>query len=227
MATRARQAFDRATARLASAPSDEDAEWQFARACFDLAEFATNSAQRASIAEQGIAASRRLVARKPESASGNYYLAMNLGQLARTKLLGALKLVSEMETLFLRVTELDANFDYAGPHRCLGLLYRDAPGWPASVGNRKKSRLHLERAVALSPDHPENQLVLLESQLKWGLEKEARASLDEVAKVLRVARDRLAGERWQADWADWDRRWQSVLEALNADAPLSPAQVAP
>ena len=35
------------------------AAWQFGRACFDLAEFATNNTERASLAEQGIAACRQ------------------------------------------------------------------------------------------------------------------------------------------------------------------------
>jgi tetratricopeptide (TPR) repeat protein len=217
---RAQHEFARAAARLASEPTNSVAGWEFARASFDLAEFATNATQRARIAERGIAAARSLLAREPDSAGGNYYLAMNLGQLARTKLLGALKVVAEMETLFLRVADLDAGYDHAGSHRCLGLLYRDAPGWPASIGNKRKARLHLERAVALHPDHPENRLVLLESQVKWGLEKEAREALREGAEVLRRARTRLTGERWGDEWADWDRRWRQLQEALGI-APLA------
>jgi hypothetical protein len=61
------------------------AAWQFGRACFDLAEFATNNTERASLAEQGIAACRQAMARESNSAPAHYYLGMNLGQLAETK----------------------------------------------------------------------------------------------------------------------------------------------
>src|SRR5437764_993831 len=73
-------------------PANTEAAWHFARACFDLAEFATNSAERAQIAEQGIAACRQVIARDPNSAPGHYYLGMNLAQLAQTKGLSALKI---------------------------------------------------------------------------------------------------------------------------------------
>ncbi len=76
----------------------------------------------------------------PNSAPAHYYLAMNLGQLARTEFLGALKLVREMEREFKTAAELDAQFDFAGPERSLGLLYRDAPGWPVSIGSKRKAR---------------------------------------------------------------------------------------
>lgn len=215
----ARQVYELAAARLAEAPTNQVAGWEFARACFELAEFSTNATQRATLAQQGIAAGRRVLESAPNSPGGNYYLAMNLGQLARTKLLGALKLVGEMERLFLRTIELDPAFDFAGPHRCLGLLYLNAPGWPTSIGNRKKARTHLERAVELSPDHPENRLNLLEAQIKWGMETTARSSLEPTAAVLRSARTRLLSERWQARWAGWERRWRTVQLALGVTNP--------
>src|SRR5208282_1020948 len=55
------------------APSEAPAAWQFGRACFDLAEFATNNTGRASLAEQGIAACRLALARDSNSAPAHYY----------------------------------------------------------------------------------------------------------------------------------------------------------
>ena len=90
---------------------------------------------------------------------------MNQGQLARTKLLGAIHLVDEMEVSFKTALALDPTYDFAGPDRCLGLLYRDAPGWPTSIGSRMKARRHLQAAADLRPNHLENRLALLESAL--------------------------------------------------------------
>src|SRR5437899_42321 len=131
----ARKTFHDAQIRYQKEPRDSQAAWQFARACFDLADLATNSAQRVEIAEQGIAACKQLLSRDPNSAPGHYYLGMNLGQVAQTRGLGALKLVTEMEREFSTARDLDSSFDYAGPDRNLGLLYRDAPAM-VSIGSR-------------------------------------------------------------------------------------------
>ena len=56
-AARAEKAFRLAQIQFAQATNDA-AAWQFARACFDFADFATNDTQRAVIARQGIAVSR-------------------------------------------------------------------------------------------------------------------------------------------------------------------------
>src|SRR5260370_20620318 len=148
-------------------PTNAEVAWRFAEATFDWAEYATNSAQRAELAEKGIAASRKAVAGAPHSVAGHYYLGMNLGQLARTKSFGALKLVGQMEHEFTIARDLDEHFDHAGPDRNLGLLYRDAPAL-GSIGSRTKARQHLQRAVQLAPDFPENRLNLIEADLKWG-----------------------------------------------------------
>ncbi|MBI3851333.1 MAG: hypothetical protein HY298_13815 [Verrucomicrobia bacterium] len=187
-----------------------DAAWHFARACFDWADLATNHTQRAEIAELGIAAGRQAVARDPISAAAHYYLAMNLAQLAQTKKLGALKIVEEMEREFKAARDLDSRFDFAGPERNLGLLYRDAPGWPLSIGNRNKARQHLQKAVELSPDFPDNQLNLLEAYLSWGEKKAVQAQLEKVEKVLTTARKQFTGVEWTSSWADWDQRWEKI-----------------
>src|SRR6266576_745261 len=93
----ARKALHAAQMRYEKEPRNNEAAWQFARACFDLADIATNNAQRIEIADQGIAACKQLLSRYSNSAPGHYYLGMNLGQVAQTRGLGALKLVTEME----------------------------------------------------------------------------------------------------------------------------------
>src|SRR5258708_5200185 len=157
-------------------PLDPQAAWKFARATFGLAEFATNKHERAEIAQQGIEACRAVRGAGTNGAALRYYLAMNLGQLARTRGMGGLKIVPEMEREFTLAQSLDEHFDYGGPDRNLGLLYRDAPSI-GSIGSRSKSRAHLRRAVQLAPDYPENRLNLVETLWKWGDRRDARAEL--------------------------------------------------
>jgi hypothetical protein len=217
--------FHRAQKQFQSNTNNSEAAWQFARACFDFADFATNKTGRAAIANQGIAACRKLIARDTNAVAAHYYLGMNLGQLARTKSLGALKIIREMESEFKMVTELDKQFDYAGAERNLGLLYRDAPGWPTSLGSRRKARDFLERAAALAPDYPENLLNLAESYLKWNECGDSKQELNALDALWPTAQKKFTGEKWGQSWADWSTRRADTRKRLDEiSASAKPAK---
>ncbi len=207
------EAFQQAKAHHQEQPQSLEAAWQFARACFDLAEFATNRTERAAIAEQGIAAAKQAVSQNSNSAPAHYYLGMTLAQLARTRGLSALRIVDQMEVEFSRARALDPHIDYAGPDRNLGLLYRDAPSI-GSIGDRKKARFHLQQAVVLAPEDPENRLNLIESYIKWGDRTDARRELKLLEESWTAARARFTGPAWAASWADWDARREKVSTKL-------------
>jgi hypothetical protein len=212
--------YQAANARYQEKPGDPTANLQFGRACFDLAEFATNNAQRASLANPGIAACRFSVSQMSNSAPAHYYLALNIGQLARTKGLGALRLVDQMEGEFKRARSLDPLIDFAGPDRNLGLLYRDAPAI-ASVGSRKLAREHLKRAVEGAPQYPENWLCLIDASLNWGERSEAYHEYQSLEKIWPSARTNLVGEAWAAGWADWEPRFNQLKKKFqDAAKPL-------
>ncbi len=215
----AQRRFQQARARYDEQAGDAATPWQFARACFDLAEFATNNTQRASLAEQGIAASRLAIARASNSAPAHYYLAMNLGQLARTRGLSALKLVDQMEHEFKRARDLDEHLDWAGPDRNLGLLYRDAPVI-GSIGSRTRAREHLRRAVELAPLYPENRLCLIEAYVDWGERAGAHRELQLLENSWPAARTNFVGEAWAASWADWEPQLKKFKKKI--EAPTQP-----
>ncbi len=212
-AQRARDAYEAAKRAHRESPKDSGKAWEFGRTCFDWAEYAVSKTQRARLAQEGIAACRGAVRASPETPGPHYFLAMNLGQLARTRHLGALPLVDELEGALLRTRALEAGFNHAGADRSLGMLYRDAPGWPISVGSKKKARIHLIQAVKLDPDYPENRLVLLESAIEWDDKKLLRADFEATKAALARARKQLTGEEWEASWVDWDKRWQAIQTA--------------
>ena len=198
---RARSAYTVAKQAWQKDPLGPDAAWQFALACFDLAELDEDG--RARIAEEAIDACRKSL--KTNTNVGNlYYLAMNLGQLARTRKLSALRMVDEMEHEFKAARQLDEQLDFAGPDRNLGLLYFEAPAF-ASVGSRSKARHHLQRAVELAPDYPENRLNLAEAYLKWGDIKGATRELTALEKLWPVAQTNLTGEDWAGSWHNWEK----------------------
>ena len=212
---RAETEFQHAQTRFQADTANPTNAWQFARAAFDFAEFATSDVQRAALANLGIAACRQGITRDPKSAAAHYYLAMNLGQLARTEFLGALKLVKEMEREFKTAGELDARVDYAGPARCLGLLYRDAPGWPASIGSTRKARACSEQAVKLVPNYPGNHLNLIESYLQWKETAAAKWELQVLDANWPAAQTNFTGEKWEPSWSDWTDRRNAARQKIN------------
>lgn len=209
----AQEVYAAAHKQFTTEPTNNVAAWEFARAVFDRAEYATNDTERAALAEQGIAACRGALARDPKSAPAHYYLGMNLGQLARTKTLGALRLVDEMEVEFKAARALDEYFDHAGPDRNLGLLYHEAPSI-ASIGSRSRARQHLLRAAVLASNYPENRLNLAEAAVKWRDAKTVQRELAALEELWPAAQAKFAGPNWEASWVDWNSR----LERLRTKA---------
>ena len=209
----AHEGLEKARKHYEADPKNAERAWRLGKAFFFSGEFATNKVAHLQLAESGIAVSRQALAAKSESPEACYYLAMNQGQLARTKLLGALPLVREMAKNLRTVATTKPKLDFAGPDRSLGLIYRDAPGWPISVGSKKKARVHLRKAFALVPEYPENIIVLLETWIKWKDRKQLKLDLSVGKAVLQEARKKLTGSQWAPFWDDWDRRWHSIRES--------------
>jgi len=212
---RAQKAFELAQKNQLSATNFTVAASELARASFTLADLATNETQRAEVARCGITICRQWLARESNSAPGHYYLAMNLGKLAQAEApsIAAYRLVHEMENDFLVAAKLDVRFDYAGPARTLGELYFQAPGWPFSVGSKSKAREWLERAVALAPEYPGNQLNLAEAQLKWRQPAEFETTMKNLDARWAAAQTNYTGAAREADWLEWNAR----RAALKAD----------
>lgn len=214
---RAEAEFHRTQAQYQLHTNDSAAAQAFARACFTLADLATNDFRRAGFAKQGIAVCQQWLARESNSAPAHYYLAMNDGKLAQAEApsLAAYRLVRVMEREFKQAAELDERVDYAGPDRSLGLLYRDAPGWPLSIGSRRKAREWLERAVRLAPNFPENRLVLIESRLKWNDRPGAESELQSLDALWPSARTNFTGAAWAQSWDDWTSRREAAQKKLD------------
>jgi tetratricopeptide (TPR) repeat protein len=223
-AGRAEAEFHHAQTQFQSNTNEPPAAWQFARACYDFADFATNNTERAALAELGIAACRQLLMREPRSAPGHYYLGMNFGTLADAEApsMTAYKLVHEIEREFKSAAELDEHFDFAGPARNLGELYFHAPGWPLSVGSKHKAREWLERAVKLAPNYPENHLNLIEARLKWNDRAGAQRELKTLDTLWPDAQTIFTGAAWERSWNEWSTRRDAARKKL--DEPVVPSK---
>lgn len=182
------------------------------RTAFDYADLAPNDSVRETISTAGIAAAREAIALQTNSAAAHYYLALNLGQLARTKKLRALRLLDDMEAELKTVIQLDPKFDYAGGDRTLGVLYLEAPGWPISLGNNAKARAHLTKALALAPEFPDNHLSLMEALSKWNESKALQERIAAYKSILPAAKTNFTGPDWENEWFDWTRRFEKIQD---------------
>ena len=221
---RAEKDFQAAEKLAAARPVAVSNLVQLARAAFDAAEFTDDDDRREEFATVGIEAARSAIGRESTNAGAHYWLGMDLGQLARTKTLGALKLVREMEKEFHRTLELDAHYDYAGANRSLGYLYRDAPGWPTSIGNKKKAREQFEQAVKLHPEFPDNQLGLVESFEKWADRQNFEKQFKVAERVMAEAEKKFTGYYWEPSWSDWKKRFAELKRKSGSVGATSPTK---
>jgi hypothetical protein len=221
--TRFESAFLQAHTNHLAATNQYQPAWQFALAAFDWADAQSNDRDRARIAQIGIDTCHAALALQTNGAEAHYFLALNLGQLAQTKTLGALRIVPRIEQAFLAALASDETIDNAGPDRGLGLLYFEAPGWPTSVGSRTKARNHLLHAVELAPLHPGNRLALAEALLEWRERSAARDQLDAIDRDWAANRTRLADPKWDADWRVWLSRRNNLAGRFKLPPiPLDP-----
>jgi hypothetical protein len=216
-ATQAEEAFREARGRWQQSSTNVEAAWRLGRAAYDWAEYAQDNAQRERVAQEGIAACRQAIAQQPRAVAPHYYLGLNLGQLAQARKLSALRIVDEMEREFKVAREIDPQFDFAGPDRHLGVLYFRAPGWPTSVGSKRKAQWHLEQAVKLGPDYPGNRLNLMEAWLKWGQRVELTREMARFTELVPRARQQLAGAAWEPSWHEWHQRWERMQKQAGTD----------
>ena len=206
--------FQRWRQQFQTNANNAEVGWNFGRACFDMSTLQKDSSGQAKYAQEGIDACRGALALASGSAPAHYYLGMDIGQLAQTKRnLSSLRMVKDMEREFLAARALDKHFDFAGPSRNLGLLYRDAPSI-VSIGSRTKARQYLEEAVELAPEFPENQLNLIESYLKWDYQKEAQRQYGQLQKMWPGAQKKFTGVAWQSSWTDWNKRLDAIKRRL-------------
>jgi len=206
--------FQRAQKDFQANTNNAVAAWKFGRACFDMSTLQKDASVEAKYAQDGIDACRAALAIDSGSAPAHYYLGMVIGQFADTKRnLSALRMVKDMEREFMAARALDKHFDYGGPSRNLGLLYRDAPSI-VSIGSRTKARQYLEESVDLAPEFPENQLNLIESYLKWDYKTEAQRQFGDLDKMWAKAQKDFTGVPWQMSWTDWNKRLDAIRRKL-------------
>lgn len=183
-------------AALAADSTNYEANWKAARAIADVAKQIEGNAdslkkRRDSLYTVGRGFAERAIRTDSLGADGHYALAMVLGRLSRTK--GSKERVRYAKLIFdeaSRAVALDPNHD--GAHHVLGAWNAEVKrlsgiqrffakalfgGGFMSVANWDDAVKHLERAVALNPQHIYHRLELAEVYTDLGQYTKAREQL--------------------------------------------------
>ena len=133
--------------------------------------------------EHGTNYGKEAITMNPKAIYGNFWYASNAGMLGMCRgIMTSLASIDPFRKSMEIVLKENENFYFGGPHRALGRLYHQAPGWPISIGNKSKATEHLERAVQLAPDFFNNRVYLSELYIDIGKKDKAKEHLDWLAK---------------------------------------------
>jgi len=111
-----------------------------------------------------------------------YWKASLTGMRGQTRgILQSLFMVNPMKEALEKTIELDP--DYASAYYVLGILYREVPGWPLSIGNDKKSVEYLEKALSFEPGNLEWKYELALSLIENNERERAQKILEEIVNT--------------------------------------------
>lgn len=104
--------------------------------------------------------------------------------------LTALSLVKGARKSLEKAIEIDDMTLNGSAHTSLGALYYQVPSWPIAFGNDKKARIHLEKALIISPDSIDSNYFYADFLYEEGELEAAKAALKKaMAAKARPGRD--------------------------------------
>jgi tetratricopeptide (TPR) repeat protein len=115
-----------------------EALWRLAR-CYWFLGDRTTGKEKLALFEKGKGYAEQAVKAKDNGVEGHYWLASLLGSVGQEKgILNSLMMVSPMKKELDRCLQLNAG--YSDAHDVLAQLYWLVPGFPLSIGNKKKAQ---------------------------------------------------------------------------------------
>jgi tetratricopeptide (TPR) repeat protein len=173
-ATRAASLWEQ---QLVANPTDFDAAWKLSRAQYWLGTHGLPARERRAALEAGIAAGRKAVTINQAKPEGHFWMAANMGALAESfGLRQGIRYRGAIRTALETVLRLDPGFQQGSADRALGRWYYKVPG--LFGGDKRRSELHLRKALTYNPDSVITRLFLAETLLELNRNDEARRELE-------------------------------------------------
>lgn len=125
---------------------------ELSRLKFMQAQLESDKERRVQLFENAIKTADQALALNANDVRGLFWKAAAMGKVAEDSgIINALRMLRPMESMLLKVIELDEHYENAGAHRALGRMYHQLPGFPISFGSNRKALMHLKRAHELFP----------------------------------------------------------------------------
>lgn len=125
---------------------------ELSRLKFMQAQLESDKERRIQLFENAIETADQALALNANDVRGLFWKAAAMGKVAEDSgIINALRMLRPMESMLLKVIELDEHYENAGAHRALGRMYHQLPGFPISFGSNRKALMHLKRAHELFP----------------------------------------------------------------------------
>lgn len=164
---------------LASDPVSVQAMIRIAELHYWLVELSDEGVERLPLLQYGLETAQRATELDENHPEAFYWVGVLTGRVGEERgILQSLFMVKDIMAAVERTLELQP--DHAGAHLIASQVYRKAPGWPLSIGDKKKAIEHGEAAVRLDPNKTVNVLNLAEAYLNDRKRDLARETLQRV-----------------------------------------------
>ena len=148
---------------------------ELSRLKFMQAQLESDTNYRVRLFEDAVAIADQSLKLNANDVRGLFWKSAAMGKIAEDSgVFNALRMLRPMESMLLRVVELDERYENAGAHRALGRMYHKLPGFPISFGNNDKALMHLKRAHELFPQDVITHVFYAELLYDTGKKQEAR-----------------------------------------------------
>ena len=184
-------------------PSNYDILWKTARYYDKAAKLQKNPLP---LYEKGKELAEKATKLYPNKVEGHYWFASMMGRVGEEKgILNSLFMVKPMKAELDRCVEIDPRFPDS--YYVLGLLYWKVPGWPVSIGDKKKAVEYATKAVELKPQDFAFQYGLYEALKANDKNADAKAVLEKIIKMQITP-------GYEKDGADYKKKAQEALKSL-------------
>lgn len=163
-------------------PSRGDLYISLTKACGRAYRHAKSSKERRRWADRGRHYGELAVSKNRDNANAYAEYSAAIGQWAAAhKGMHSLSAVRQAIHILEKGLTLDPH--HATSHMLLAAYYLESPGWPISVGDKKKALDHAQRAVEYDPSYAIHHLILARVYLALRQKGEARKELETILSL--------------------------------------------
>ncbi len=161
-------------------PHRSRANWEAAKAYSNYNYFANlEEDETINVLEKGKEYAERAIEEDPENARAHFWLGSIIGELGQEQgIMGSLASVDPMQEALEKAIELDP--DFAPAYDVLARLYRQAPGWPLSIGDDEEALKYSKKSVEVAPNNSTYLWRLYEIYRELDREEKAEEVLEEI-----------------------------------------------